>query len=166
MRIEICTLDSEDLKTLGSAIPTYVIERADEDGYYTIGIVKKKTDDPILGIAQFFVNITRTGECFGELIYIYMTEKYRKQGMGGRMLDHAAGILKRSGISIFTFLLPYPADKKLAYPMSQKETESFFGSCGFFKVKPDLELWVTTMDELVPDISQKKVTRYIRLTDR
>ena len=40
------------------------------------------------------------------------------------------------------------------------------GSCGFFKVKPDLELWVTTMDKLVTDISQKKVTRYIRLTDR
>lgn len=166
MKTEICTLDSEDLRTLGSAIPKYVIDRADEDGYYTIGIVEKKTDDPILGIAQFFVNITPTGECFGELIYVYMAEQYRKQGMAARMLDHAAGILKRSGISVFTFIIPNPVSKKLEYVLTVRDMEAFFGKCGFFKVKPDPELWVTTMKELVPDVDQKKLTRYIRLADR
>ena len=166
MRTEIYTLDQEDLSLLRDEIPDYVINRSSEPGFFTLGAVGKADDeDGIIGVAQFYINITEEGECFSELIYVYVNEEYRRNGIGTKLLERVSRILKKSDIKTSTFIVPDPLDDRLGYEISMDDLGKFFGECSYLKSKDDNKLLITTMDDLFENISKKRI-RFARLTGR
>lgn len=164
MRTEIYTLDKNDLETLRGIVPDYVVDRADVKGYFTLGAVKKGNEDEgILGVAQFYVNITPKGECFAEIIYVFVEEEYRRQGMGTKLVERISRVLKKSSINTATFIIPEPIDGRLEYEVSAKEIAAFFKECGYTNAKEERELLITTQGEIVTDLKDRKVLRFLSL---
>ncbi len=167
MRTELYTLDREDLVALEGEVPEYVISRAHDPGYFTLGAVTSKDDDDIVvGIAQFFINITPDGECFSEMIYVYVDKEYRRQGIGTKMVERVSRILKKSSVRTSTFILPDTLDDRLDYESGADEISKFFKECDYISAKDDSDVWITVMNEIIPGIEKRKVTRFVRLTDR
>ncbi len=165
MKTDIYTIGQEELKRLGDKIPDYVAERADERGFYTLGAFEKG-DDNLIGFIQFYVSITEEKECFGEMIYVYVSEENRRKKLGSKLAGRAVKILKKSGIGKLTFIMPKSEEKTLGYQLSNRKADAFFRECGFFKVKREANIRYTTVSDILPDIRRKEVTRYLRLTDR
>ena len=167
MRTELYTLDREDLAILEGEVPDYVINRAHDPGYFTLGaVVSDGDEETVVGIAQFFINITPEGECFSEMIYVYVTEKYRHQGIGTKMVERVSRVLKKSSVKTSTFILPDTIDERLGYEADANVITKFFKECDYITAKDEKDVWITVMGEIIPGIEKRKVTRFVRFTGR
>ncbi len=160
MRVGIYTLDRDDLETMADFLPDFVVERSHEPGYFSLGAVGKNDgEDVIVGVAQFYIDINASGECFSYLIYIYVMEDYRRDGVGIKLINKIGSILKKSDIKMCVARLPIKKDVFLYQLTAKEEVESFIKACDFIATKEEI------VGETLPDSSDKN-TKYIRLTGR
>ncbi len=160
MRTGIYTLDKEDLETMKDILPDFVIERSHEPGYFSLGAVGKVDgEDVIVGVAQFYIDINASGECFAYLIYSYVIDEFRRDGIGTKLIDKIGSILKKSDIRMCVARLPIKKDVFL-YSITPKENvEDFIKACDFIATKEEI------VGETLPDSTDKN-TKYVRLTGR
>ena len=160
MRVGIYTLDKEDLSTMSTYLPDYVIERAQDPGYFSLGAVSSINDvDRIVGTAQFYIDINSSGECFAYLIYTYVMEGYRRSGVGSKLIDKIGTILKKSDVRMCVVRLPEKKDVFLYKDTSKGDVEKFIKSCDFMLTKENI------VGETLPDTTEN-IAKYIRLTSR
>ena len=169
MKVGMYTLDADDLEMFRDSLPEYMIDRAYERGFFTIGAVdeseEESGDDALIGVAQFYINITPQGECFAELIYVYVKEDARRDGIGTKLIERVNRILKKSGIKVCTLLLDV-ADDDAGYGIPVEEIEEFLQMCSFRKTKEDINTWATVLDDVYASLSEEEMLRYVRLAGR
>lgn len=160
MRIGIYTLDKDDLNTMADFLPDFVVERAQKPGYFSLGAVGKVDDeDRIVGAAQFYIDINASGECFAYLIYVYVMEDFRRDGIGTKLVDKIGSILKKSDIKMCVACLPNKKDVFLYSITPKAEVESFIKECDFMVTKEEI------VGETFTDMTENS-TKYVRLTGR
>ena len=160
MRIGIYTLDKEDMEAVAQFLPDYVVERAHEPGYFSLGAVAKVDgEDRIVGISQFYIDINSSGECFSFLIYNYVMEDFRRNGVGTKLIDKIGSILKKSDIKMCVACLPNKKDVFLYSITPKAEVESFIKECDFMVTKEEI------VGETLTDMTENS-TKYVRLTGR
>ncbi len=160
MRVGIYTLDKEDLNTMSAYMPDYVIDRAHDPGYFSLGAVSTIDDvDRIVGAAQFYIDINSSGECFAYLIYTYVMEEFRRSGVGSKLIDKIGTILKKSDVRMCVVRLPEKKDVFLYKDTSKGDVEKFIKSCDFMATKENI------VGETLPDTTEN-IAKYIRLTSR
>ena len=160
MRIGIYTLDKDDLNTMADFLPDFVVERAQKPGYFSLGAVGKVDDeDRIVGAAQFYIDINASGECFAYLIYVYVMEDFRRDGIGTKLVDKIGSILKKSDIKMCVVRLPDKKDVFLYKKTPKPDIESFLKACDFITTKEEI------VGETLPDTTDKH-TKFVRLTSR
>ena len=162
MRTEIYTLDRDDLTILSDYLPEYVVERSYLPGYFTLGAVGQvDEEDTLLGMTQFYININSDGECFAELVYIYVLEDYRHNGVGTRLIERVNRILKKSDIKTCMLLIPSEDDKLMGYETPGTELENFFKECSFITTKEEAAIWRATIGKLISGMMGKKTAKSI-----
>ena len=167
MRTGMYMLDGDDLEVFRDTLPDYMIDRALERGFFSIGAVAKDgEEDTLVGAAQFYINITPKGECFAELIYVYVVEDCRRQGIGYKLIECINRILKKSGIKVCTLLLDLEEDSLAGYGLPVKEIESFLQMCSFRKTKDEVNAWATILDDVYTDLTDEDIIRYTLLAGR
>ncbi|GEM_PF-6909459 len=160
MRIGIYTLDKADMEAVAQFLPDYVVERAHEPGYFSLGAVAKVDgEDRVVGISQFYIDINSSGECFAFLIYNYVMEDFRRNGVGTRLIDKIGSILKKSDIKMCVACLPNKKDVFLYSITPKAEVESFIKECDFMVTKEEI------VGETFTDVTENS-TKYVRLTGR
>ena len=160
MRIGIYTLDKADMEAVAQFLPDYVVERAHEPGYFSLGAVAKVDgEDRVVGISQFYIDINSSGECFEFLIYNYVMEDFRRNGVGTRLIDKIGSILKKSDIKMCVACLPNKKDVFLYSITPKAEVESFIKECDFMVTKEEI------VGETFTDVTENS-TKYVRLTGR
>ena len=167
MRTGIFTLDKSHLEMMDTELPNYVVDRAADTGYFTIGAVVTEDDEELLvGAAQFYINITEEGECFAEVIYVYVKDDYRREGIGAKLLERVSRILKKSGVNTSMTLIPASVKSVLKYEMSNEEIESFFKDSSYIALSEGMAAYSSTLFDIFPKLDEKQVKRFVRLTNR
>ena len=167
MRTGIFTLDKTHLEMMNTQLPDYVVDRAADMGYFTIGAVVTEDDEEMLvGAAQFYINITEEGECFAEIIYVYVREDYRREGIGAKLLERVSRILKKSGVNTSMTLIPASVRSTLQYELSPEEIESFFKDSSYIAMSEGMAAYSSVLFDVFPKLDENQVKRFVRLTNR
>ena len=162
MRTEIYTLDRDDLSMLSGVLPEYVIERANLPGYFSLGAVANVGgEDTLTGVAQFYININTDGECFAEILFIYVLEEYRRQGVGTKLIERINRILKKSDVKTCALLIPEAADELMGYESGGQELEYFFKECSYISTKEEMAVWRTRIGQVLSDVSGQKANKAV-----
>ncbi len=163
MRTDIYTLDRDDLTTMSDVLPEYVIERAKLPGYFSLGAVGKVDDDEnLLGMAQFYINITSEGECFAQLVYIYVLEEYRHRGVASKLIERVNRILKKSDVKTCITYVPDKDVKIYGQEISAADLENFFKECSFISTKESSVVWWSDLGQLSGAITEGSLPNSIR----
>ncbi len=132
MRINIYTLDKENLVYLDKYIPEKIVNNTGEKGYYTLGAVcLNGTSAHLAGVAQFFVDSEKDGTSYAQLIYVYVADRYRRQSLGFRMIDKAGSILTTADVDVFKASVPPESPDETLSNLTGDELKSFLTECGF-----------------------------------
>lgn len=132
MKTDIYILEKDDLRLFDGSVPEYVCENASKDGYYTLGSVISDDDGDILtGMMQFYVDINAAGRLFGELIYVYVLDDFRRMEMGKRLLEKADFFLSDHDIHLFMAAVPGKNEESPYELMGGEELSAFLIECGF-----------------------------------
>ena len=125
MRIRLFTLKKDEASLFEDNIPQSVCDRIGQRGYFTL-CAADVCNDPA-GLCQFYVGQLYDGRSVAEIVYIYVKEEYRRQGVASRLISGALATMEDSSIG------------RVAVFLSKNETEAagFFGSAGFIGLKPD-----------------------------
>ena len=164
MKTGIFTLDRETLEEIGELLPGYVIRRAQEPGYFTLGAIDDH--DEIIGITQFYINITEEGAGFAEIVYIYTMDGCRREGIGAKLLDKVNRILKKSGVPVSTVLVPASDRGMIRYETPAKEIDAFFEDCSYIASKDSIKSFKTVLEDIFQGLNDRNVKRYTRLAGR
>ncbi len=157
MRMQIYTLERDDIIPLEQYLPEEVLGHMSEEGYYTLGAYYYPGGGEVLmGMAQFYADQAVSGEYYAELIHVYVMEEYRRKAVGVRLLKKADFILSGGEIGPFIARIS-PADTG---ELTEAELEAFFKECGFIVTKDDV---VGVNDNVTRDPEQK---RFFRLVGR
>ena len=166
MRTEIYTLDKDDLSMLSGVLPEYVIERADLPGYFSLGAVANVGgEDTLTGVAQFYININADGECFAEVLFVYVLEEYRRQGVGTKLVERINRILKKSDVKTSTLLIPEDADEIMGFETGGKDLENFFKECSYISTREEMAVWRTELGSVLADVADKKANKSVHSLD-
>lgn len=158
VKTDIYTLDLDDLKAFGEEIPDKITANVNKPGFFTIGAVGVTDgDEKLVGMSQFYIDITSEGECFANLMYVFVVDGYRRQGVGTKLVDKVNNILKKSEIKMCIARVPEEKSKAIMIPL--KDFEKFLKESDFF----------ITKEEIVGETEEKdksKTKKYIRMTRR
>ncbi len=125
MRYSIYTLAASDMEAFYGLLPSEVTDSVGKRGYFVIGAVDD--DYTLISMAEFFIGITSEGECDAEVVYVYVKEPYRGQGVASQMIGKIHRILKKSGVGKSVALL------------DAEEIREFFKENGYILMKVDEE---------------------------
>ena len=131
MKTAIKSLNRYSILGFYDLIPEPVIKAGRGEGFFPIGIVSREGDEEsLLGMAVFFVSSTANRRGYAELIYIYVIEEYRRQGLGQKLMEGMEDILKKSGLKFSLAILP-PSETGILRDISSEQLKLFLISCGF-----------------------------------
>ncbi|MBR1567365.1 MAG: GNAT family N-acetyltransferase [Lachnospiraceae bacterium] len=164
MKTSIYTLDRETLEEIRGQLPDYVTGCVHEPGYVTLGAVDGHDD--IVGMVQFFVNITDDGGGYAEIDYIYTADNCRRQGVGSKLLNKVNRILKKSGVLVSTVLVPVSDQGAMVLDTPAKELKAFFEDCNYIKSTDSIHTFQTVLNNVFQGLNDKSVIRYARLAGR
>ena len=126
MKLKIYTLDTEHLKALSRVFDCCIPGSYGDKGTFSIGaVLGSDAENTLVGLAQFHLALDEDRKCFEILDYIYVEDKYRRQGVGTKLVDAKSRILKKSGISKCVAEIPDDA----------AEIEGFLKECEFLPTK-------------------------------
>ncbi len=125
MRFSIYTLAASDMDAFYGLLPDEVTENIGRRGYFVIGAVDDEYT--LVSMAEFFIGLTPEGECDAEVVYVYVKEPYRGQGIASQMVGKIHRILKKSGVGKSVALL------------EGDEIREFFKENGYIMMKVDEE---------------------------
>ena len=134
MKIEVFSLDPGHLLNFRGRIPTNIFDNSERDGFYTVGaVVNESGEVSLIGLAQFFVDMNRSGECYAELVHIYVFDEYRRKGAGTGLTDKIMSIIGKSGMKKCIAKVPAEGDERLK--ISPKDLEAFLIESDFLFAK-------------------------------
>ncbi len=164
MKIKLYTFQKKDMELFGDALPEYVYENIGKNSYFTLGAVGEEEEQAILlGMVQFHSNVTRKGQYFVEVVYIYVMEEFRRNGVGSKMMDRVTRITKKSDVDNLTLLLPAEEGTEPVMDMPVKGMEEFLEVLGFTKTDVNLNLFESVLKENNPELKEEAVERYTKL---
>ncbi len=164
MKINLYTLKKPQVELFGISVPEFVYAKTQEDGFYTIGAVKEEEEEcTLLGMVQFHTNVTRDGRYFVEVVYVYVTDEFRRDGIGSKLMDRVRKITKNCDVETMTALLPADDESDMDIESPVEEVGEFLDMLGFSKVESNLKMFGTILYEGYPDLSDADVVRYTKL---
>ncbi|MCR5453056.1 MAG: GNAT family N-acetyltransferase [Lachnospiraceae bacterium] len=163
MKTDLYTLTQSNVKYFSMKLPDFIYEKVDSNGFFTLGAVGYKGDDGFpIGMAQFHSNITRDGRFFVEIVYLYVMEEFRRNGIGSKLIDRVRKINKKCDIETLTILIPSENNTELGLDISPDEMAKFFDILGFSKVDVNLKMYETVLTENHPNLEETDVVRYTK----
>ncbi len=132
MKTVVKSLNRYSILGFYELVPEPVIKAGRGGSFFPIGIVSREGNEgSLLGMAVFFVNSTPNRRGYAELIYVYVIEEYRRQGLGQKLMEGMDDILKKSGLKFSLVLLPPPDSDGILQDISAEELKLFLISCGY-----------------------------------
>ncbi len=157
MRMYIYTLERDDITPLEQYIPEKVLSNIPEEGYYTLGAVCVREGKAVLmGMAQFYVDMSVSEDCYAELIHVFVLDEYRRKSVGTRLVKKADSTL--AGEDLQAFMARISAENTGELP--EADLEAFLKECSFISTHDDI---IGISDDGVRDPKQK---RFFRFTGR
>ncbi len=157
MQIEIYTLEKEDISPLEQYIPKNIVDNISEEGYYTLGAICYPEDDAVLiGMAQFYVDISVSGDYYAELIYVFILDEFRHNSAGVKLVKEADSILSGGAIDVIIARIS-PEDIS---ELSEADIGEFLKECGFIYTTDNI---TGVNDYKARDAGQK---RFFKFTGR
>ena len=132
METVIRSLNRYSILSFYELVPEPVIKAGRGESFFPIGIVSREgKEESLLGMAVFFVGSTPNHRGYAELIYVYVIEEYRRQGLGQRLMEGMDDILKKSGLRFSLAVLPPSGDDEILQDISADEFKLFLISSGY-----------------------------------
>ncbi|WP_024867005.1 hypothetical protein [Butyrivibrio sp. FCS014] len=135
----IYSIDEAPLEGSFAGIPDFVFKNVGQEGYFTLLSVDSEDgkEDDFVGIAQFYVGMTSRGLYYAELVYIYVTEGFRHNEEGLRLVRQITQILKSQDVDVILTDIPYNEDEEIISDLEENEIVLFFRECGFIPALDD-----------------------------
>lgn len=158
MRTQMYTLGKSDIERFQEKLPKYVIENSSKKGYFTLGAFgMDNTDKQLIGVVQFYINITADSKYVSEIVYIYVRSDYRSQGIGTRLLERVDRILKKSQVDINLVMLPESKDE-----MWSQDISIFFNENGYIFTEDRIPVWKGAWGSLMNEQKEQSMRKYVR----
>lgn len=152
MKYEMYTLYRDDIGSFADSLPAYVLENCGKNGCFMIGAVD--ADENLVGLAQFYIGMLEDGEFISDLVYIYVAEKYRRNGAASKMIAKIHSILKQSGL-----------EKSIAFLEKKKEEKTLFTENGYLFMKMEQDT-VRELEEMHEGMAPSKTEQGVYWLER
>ena len=129
VKYEMYTIRRRDLEEFGSAIPDYVLEKCSKKGFFVIGAVDENKH--LIGMTQLYVRFLPEEGAVSDIVYVYVSERFRGKGVASRMIRKVHSIMKKSG-----------AERCIAFMKKKQEEQQFFVKNGYLFTKAEDEMIV------------------------
>ena len=147
-------------------IPEPVIRAGRGESFFPIGIVSGEgNEESLLGMAVFFVGSTANHRGYAELIYVYVIEEYRRQGLGHQLMEGMDDILRKSGLKFSLALLPPPEEDGILEDISAEELKMFLISCGYMPTDERQYYMESALEELFMEEDFSASARLVKKTN-
>jgi GNAT superfamily N-acetyltransferase len=152
MKCGMFTLAKSDIGMFADEIPQYVLENCDKKGTFLLGAADG--DSNLLGFTQFFVGVLESGEIIADIVYVFVNEDYRQQGVASKMLNKVHNILKKSNVK-----------KSLVFLKKKQNEKELFSKNSYVFMKPEAEP-VNALEDLYEKMIPAKMEQGVSWTDR
>ena len=167
METVIRSLNRYAILNFHDIVPEYVIQAGRREGYFALGIVGKTGDEEsLVGMTVFFVSSTGNHRPYAEIVYVYVIEEFRRQGLGKQLLNAMEGVLKKSGQKFSLALLPDPESEEFQYATEAEELQQFFVSCGYEETVEDQYKRLSILDQFYPPEEIMTAHRFLKPVER
>ena len=122
MRYGMYTLSRQDVEKFKDALPGYVLANCGRKGVFVIGASDK--DGQVIGMAQFYVGMLPGNDAVADIVYVYVADEYRGNGVASKMIAEVHKIMKKSG-----------GEKCLALLKKRQKEQRLFESNGYLFMK-------------------------------
>lgn len=166
MKTVVRSLNRYSILGFFELVPEPVIKAGRGEGFFPIGIVSTEgNEESLLGMAVFFVNSTPNRRGYAELVYIYVIEEYRRQGLGQQLIEGMDDILKKSGLKFSLAILP-PMDETVGIlqDISVEDLKLFLISCGYVPSDERQYLRKGALEDLFDDEDFSDTERLVKQT--
>ena len=126
MKYGMVTVQRNDIGGFEEYLPEYVLDNCGKQGCLMIGAVDP--DYNLVGITQFYIGMLEDGTIVSDVVYVYVNEDKRRNGIASRMLSKVHSIVGKSGI-----------DKSLTFMDEKKEEKELFKGNGYMFMKIEEE---------------------------
>ncbi len=146
-------------------VPEAVIKAGRGGSFFPIGIVSREgNEESLLGMAVFFVSSTPNHRGYAELVYVYVIEGYRRQGLGQKLMEGMDDILKKSGLKFSLAVLPPTEEEGILQDISSDELKLFLISCGYVPTEERQYFRECALEELFAEEDFSDAARLVKQT--
>ncbi|MCR5452777.1 MAG: GNAT family N-acetyltransferase [Lachnospiraceae bacterium] len=135
MKVGLYTLAKSDIENFKGIVPNEVIENTGKTGYFVLGAVDE--DYKVIGITQFYINMLNEEECDSQLVYLYVIDEYRNEGIASQMIDKVHRILGKSDIGKSMVILSKDDEPEEGTLLASNTKEEVFEKNGYIFMKVD-----------------------------
>ena len=165
METVIKSLNRYSILGFHELVPEPVIKAGRGESCFPIGIVSREgKEESLLGMAVFFVSSTPNHRGYAELIYVYVVEEYRRQGLGQKLMEGIDDILKKSGLKFSLAILPPAGENGILQDISSDELKMFLISCGYVPTEDRQYLRKGALEELFAKADLEGAVRLVKQT--
>ena len=151
MKCDMYTVSKKDINRFADKVPQYVLENCGKKGTFMLGAADR--DRNLLGFTQFFVGVLESGEIIADVVYVFVNEDSRRQGVAGKMLTKVHSILKKSSVK-----------KSLVFLKKKQEEKELFSKNSYIFMKPEAEP-VNALEDLYEKMIPENMEQGVSWTD-
>ena len=165
MKTVVKSLNRYSILGFYELVPEPVIKAGRGESFFPIGIVSREgNEESLLGMAVFFVNSTPNRRGYAELIYVYVIEEYRRQGLGMKLMEGMDDILKKSGLKFSLAVLPPSGEDGILQGISSEELKLFLIYCGYIPTEERQYLRDCALEDLFTQEDFSDAERLVKQT--
>ncbi len=165
METVIKSLNRYSILAFHDLVPDYVLILGRKKGNFTLGIVTKGEPESLIGMAVFRVSSTDKNVGYAEVIYVYIIEEYRRQGLGSRLLLGTDIILQKSRVHFSMALLPSRDEDGFGYELSASELRMFFIAGGYVFAEEEYKNRPSVLSKYYDEEVINNADRFVRHPD-
>ena len=132
METVIKSLNRYSILAFHDLVPEYALLLGRKEGSFALGLVTKgEQSESLIGMVVFHVSSTARRIGYAEVVYVYIIEEYRRQGLGAKLLRGTDVILRKSGVHFIMAHLPSGEENGFGYNLPAKGLRRFFIAGGY-----------------------------------
>ena len=152
MRYGMYTLGRNSMERFREVLPEYVLANCGRNGVFVVGAAAK--DGRIIGLTQFFVRMLPKDDAVADIVYVYVVDEFRGNGVASRMIAEIHKIMKKSG-----------GEKCLALLKKKQKEQQMFEKSGYLFMKTEADT-IGFLEEVHEDPSSALVEQGVYYINR
>ena len=146
------TLDRSSVERFRGVLPEYVLANCGKNGVFVVGETAK--DGRIIGLTQFFVRLLPGDNAIADIVYVYVVDEFRGNGVASRMIAEVHEIMKKSG-----------GEKCLALLKKKQKERKIFERNGYLFMKTEADT-IEFLEEVHEDLSSARLEQGVYYINR